>query len=345
MKYFFLLICILISTVTQAIQLKPHAPTRYVIRHGDSLWSIANRYLVHPWEWKELWRANPEIKNPNRLYAGDILVLAYDNDRPFIKVLSNKTVKLSPYIRPSTVAEAIPTIPLGDIRPFLNESLILDEDMLWRAPYVVAYMGEHLMGGQGDSVYVQGLHPSLQMPLGGTIAYSIFRGGRNYFDPISKELLGFRASLVGYGELVAGGDPATVALTGIIQGIKINDKVLVNNSPDFSLFYQPTAPRIPVNGYIIDLPGDNPDGNSQEAMGEVIVVNLGAAAGLKPGDILGLYKKIRTVTDPKNRLVPITLPQERIGEAMVFRTFTKTSFALIVRSTGAVRILDSVKNP
>lgn len=345
MKYFVILVSLLFSTITHAIHLKANAPTRYVIRHGDSLWSIANRYLQNPWEWKELWRANPNITNPNKLYAGDILYLEYTHDRPYIRVLANKTVKLSPYTHPSNSCEAIPTVPLGDIKPFLNESLVLDEPILHRAPYIVAYMGEHMMGGQGDQVYVKGLHPSLEMPTGGTIAYSIFRKGPNYIDPLTNEILGYKASLVGNAELVAGGEPATVLLTSIIQGIQINDKVLVNNSPEFDLYYHPTAPSVPVNGFILDMPGDNADGISQEAIGAVIVINLGKAAGLKPGDVLGIYKKIRVVKDPKNKLIPIELPQERIGEAMIFRAFTKTSFALIVRSSSAIHLLDSVKNP
>jgi len=88
-----------------------------------------------------------------------------------------------------------------------------------------------------------------------------------------------------------------------------------------------------------------PEGTSQGAVGSVVVINLGANSGLKPGDVLGIYGKTRIVQDPKNYLVSIKLPPERIGEAMVFRAFTKTSYALIVRSIRAVYLLDTVTNP
>lgn len=345
MRYFLLLICILLSNVTNALALKANAPPRYVVQHGDSLWSIASRYLEHPWEWKALWRANPNIKNPNRLYAGAVLVLDYYQNTPFIKVLSNGTIKLSPNTRLEPMEELIPPIPLGDIRPFLNESLVLDENILVRAPYVIAYMGERMLGGQGDQVYVKGLHSSKELPIGGTIAYSIFRQGKIYTDPITKKILGYKATIVGYGELVAGGEPATIMLTNIIEGVKKEDKVLINNSPEFELAFEPQAPTPKINGYIIDMPVGMPSGNSQEAVGEIIVINLGAANGLKAGDVLGLYGKVRVVKDPKNSFVGIKLPPERIGEAMVFRTFSRTSFALIVRSTRAVYLLDTVTNP
>lgn len=345
MRYILLLVCIFFSTLTNALALKPNAPSRYVVQHGDSLWTIASRYLEHPWEWKALWRANPNIKNPNRLYVGAVLVLDYYQDTPYIKVLSNGTVKLSPNTRAEPIDDLIPPIPLGDIRPFLNESLVLDDDVLVHAPYVIAYMGEHMLGGQGDQIYVKGLHPALELPVGGTIAYSLYRPGKIYSDPITKELLGYKASIVGYGELIAGGEPATIVLTNITEGVKIQDKVLINNSPEFSLEFEPQAPSVSVKGLVIDMPGGMPGGNSQEAVGGVIVINRGAANGLKAGDVLGLYGKIRVVKDPKNPFIPIQLPPERIGEAMIFRAFTKTSFALIVRSSRAVYSLDTVTNP
>ena len=148
MRYLFFIVCFFISSVTHAIDLKADAPSRYVVHHGDSLWSIANRYLKHPWEWKQLWHANPEIKNPNRLYAGDIIFLKYSKNTPYLKVIHRKTVILSPNTRPTVISDAIPVIPLGDIKPFLNESLVLDENVLGRAPYIVAYMGDHILGGK-----------------------------------------------------------------------------------------------------------------------------------------------------------------------------------------------------
>ena len=344
MRYLFFIFCFLLSIGAQALNLKADAPKKYIVKHGDTLWLIASRYLQNPWEWKQLWRANPHIKNPNRLYPGAVIVLNYYQKKPYLKVLSNGTIKLSPRVRPTPIDDAIPPIPLENIKSFLNESLILDEDVLPYAPYVVALMSERMLGGQGDEVYVKGLHKG-PMPKGGTIAYSIFRPGKDCVDPITKKLLGFQAKLVGYGELAAGGEPATLILTSINEGIKIEDKVLINNSPEFAFNFEPAAPTIPIKGLILDMPGGLPMGNTQGAVGNVVVLNIGDEAGLKSGDVLGIYAKKRVIHDPKNALIAIKLPPERIGEVLVFSTFTKTSFALILRSTHAVYLLDTVTNP
>lgn len=345
MKYLLFICFFLLSSVNYALNLKADAPSRYVVKRGDNLWTIANHYLAQPWEWQALWRANPNTHNPKHLYAGDTLILDYVQSEPYIKVLPNGTVKLSPSIRSNSLDNAIPAITLNEIMPFLNESLVLDEDVLSKAPYVIAFVGEHLMGSQGDEVYVKGLHPSKDLPQGGTIAYSLFRADTNYIDPISKQFLGYKASLVGQGELIAGGEPATVLLTSINNGIKKEDRVLINNSPELNLYFHPKAPAITVKGRIIDMPTHISGGETQQALGGVVVINRGAANGLMPGDVLGLYGKTRLVNDPKNHLIPIKLPRERLGEIMVFRTFTKTSYALIVRSIKAIYLSDVVSNP
>src|SRR5665647_2567162 len=72
---------LLLAPVFQAIAaeggaLKDTAPDRYTVVEGDTLWGISGRYLKEPWRWPELWKMNQEqVKNPNRIYPGDVLVL------------------------------------------------------------------------------------------------------------------------------------------------------------------------------------------------------------------------------------------------------------------------------
>lgn len=341
MRLLLLLFFLILSLNSRAVILQDNYPKKYVIKHGDTLWSIANQYLKKPWEWKALWRANPHIKNPNRLYPGAVLVLDFYQKAPYLKVLSNGTIKLSPAMRPMPLDNPVPPIHLSDIKPFLNSSLIIDQDFLNNAPYVVAYSGERLLGGQGDAVYVKHLKPSPNLPAGVTVSYALFRQGGPYLAPITRNILGYKATLVGYGELLRGGEPATILLTTINEGIRLGDRVMPNNHPEFNLYFEPQAPRIPIKGSIIELPGDY----TQGATGLVAVLDKGQDFGLKPGDVLGVFSKLRQVRDPVERDQTVTLPKERIGEVMVFRSFSHTSFALVVRSIRAVHLGDSIGNP
>lgn len=340
MRYMLLIAVFWMSWSTHAISLRDNAPSRYVVQSGDTLWEIASRYLAHPWEWKSLWHANPHIQNPNRLYPGAVLELHYHQKNPYLEVLSNGTIKLSPYMRPMPLTDPIPPIELTDIRPFLDGSLVLDKDSLKDAPYIIAFTTEHLLGSQGDKVYVKNLCPPSPPP-GTTFAYAIYRPCGEYIHPETQCSLGYKATLIGYAELLQGGDPARVMITDIMQGAKLKDRLMPRNYPEFDLSFEPKSPSVKVQGAIIDLPGDY----TQGAAGLVVVVDKGKKAGLAPGDVLGVYNQ---PADAPGRSCPkdcVTLPPERIGEVMVFRTFTHTSFALVVRSIRAIRILDKVTNP
>lgn len=335
------LLCLMVSLSSHAFLLRPDSPSRYVVKEGDTLWGIANRYLQHPWEWNMLWHANPSIKNPNHLYPGAVLELHYQQHQPYLRVLSNGTVKLSPTMRPEPLGSAVPPIPLSDIQPFLDASLVLDRDALARAPYVVSFIGEHMLGGQGDEVYVKNLCPRCNIPSGETISYGIYRPAGEYVNPYTKVFLGYKASLIGYGELVRHGDPATVVLTDIMQGVKLLDRVMPNTHPGFDLNFMPKAPARITRGLIIDALGDY----TQGAEGLVVVLDRGKIEGLEPGDVLAVYARARKMKDLECPYGCVRLPRERVGEVMVFRTFTHTSFALVVRATRAVKIRDRVANP
>ncbi|MFC3908951.1 LysM peptidoglycan-binding domain-containing protein [Legionella dresdenensis] len=342
MRYLLIALLLLALPVqASAVTLRSDYPKQYVVQPGDTLWSIACRYLEKPWEWKELWYANPQVKNPNRLHVGAVLRLSFSQNRPYIRVLSNGTVKLSPNIRRTAASETITTIRLTDIKPFFNESIVMDRDSLLSAPYVVSLPEERMLGGQGDEIYVKKLHPSPLMPRGATIPYAIYRPNCPYVEPKINRVIGYKATLVGYGELVKGGEPARVIITNITEGVRLKDRVLLNDFPDFKPYFIPKAPMTPIRGKIIDILGDY----TQGAVGLVAVLNRGENVGLEPGDVLGIYSPAKLVPDPLIRGKSVRIPPERVGEVMVFRVFSETSFALVMRSVRAIHLKDCITNP
>jgi hypothetical protein len=340
-QYLFVVLCLITSLTAYAFTLRSDSPSKYVVQNGDSLWDIASRYLEHPWEWPLLWHANPQIHNPNHLYPGAVIALHYNQQQqPYLRVLSNGTVKWSPSMHIDVEKDVIPPIPLSDIRPFLDASLVLDHDALINAPYVIAFTAEHMLGGQGDEVYVKNICPQCQLN-GLAISYGIYRPNGEYYSPYTKTLLGYKASLIGYAELLRSGDPATIVLTDIMQAVKLMDRVMLNNHPGFDLDFIPKSPAKPFKGTIIDLPG----GYSRGAEGLVVVLDHGKDCGLQAGDVLAVYTNPKRIKDLECPYGCVRIPRERVGEVMVFRTFTHTSFALVMRATRAIEVMDKVSSP
>lgn len=55
----------------------PHPSTQYTVRSGDSLWSIASRFLGNGADWRELynWNRSTVGGNPNLIYPGERLTI------------------------------------------------------------------------------------------------------------------------------------------------------------------------------------------------------------------------------------------------------------------------------
>ncbi len=46
-------------------------PDAHTVRRGDTLWGICDFYFRNPYEWPRVWSYNAQIRNPNWIYPGD----------------------------------------------------------------------------------------------------------------------------------------------------------------------------------------------------------------------------------------------------------------------------------
>jgi len=339
--------------------LQDNAPDRYTVVSGDTLWSIAAKFLKDPWRWPEMWRLNQEeIKNPHLIYPGDVIVLDRSGSRPELRIEMGDTVKLSPRIRAEdTSRQAVPSIPPRVIEPFLSRPLVIEPDGLDNAPRIIAAQADRVFLGSGDVAYVSGIKDAKLDSL-----WQIYRPGKPLVDPQSQKTLGYEAVFLGDSRVTKTGDPATVRIFAAQQEIGKGDR-LIAAGPLVLNTYAPHAPKALIQGNIIATRG----GLRETGPQNVVTLNKGSSDGLEPGHVLVLsrlgrtvedntphknagttgdvpwYKKVfsRTSTDKETT----KLPDERYGLVYVFRTFDRVSYALVMSASRPVLLNDVVTTP
>ena len=327
--------------------LQANAPDRYVVVPGDTLWSIAVRFLKDPWRWPEVWRLNKDqVKNPHLLYPGDVIVLKRRGPTPELKIeMAERTVKLEPRVRVlATGKEAIPSIPPRVIEPFLSRPLVIEPDGLEKAPRIVAAQDERVFLGAGDVAYVSGIKADAKLDS----LWQIYRPGAPLVDPDTRKTLGYEAVFLGDGKLTAAGDPATIRIVAARQEIGVGDS-LVAAGPLELKSYVPHAPDKQIHGRIIATPG----GLGETGPQYVVTLNKGKSDGLEPGNVLAISRQGRivrkTVRSTKwyraDQVEETKLPDERYGLVFVFRIFDHVSYALVMSAGRPVLLDDAVSTP
>ena len=343
-KFFtFILLCLASAVLVAAPPtLNSSHPNTYVVVKGDTLWDISARFLQSPWRWPDVWHANPQVKNPHLIYPGDIISLTYDaNGKPVLSVKRGRpTVKLSPGVRASRLDRAIPTIPLDAIRQFLSRPLVLTQKEIDEAAYIVETAGEHVVAGAGDHVYARGIKDNKQTK------FSIFQPGKPYRNPGAEknDILGIEAIYVGEGTVQAFGDPATLLLTSTEREARRGDRVMPFDPNEIDEHFLPHVPSAKIDGSIINVV----DGVSQIGQHQIVVLNKGTQDKVDVGTVLSVFRRGETISDlvtEEDRSDTVTLPDESAGTVMVFRSFDRVSFALVMEATRAMHVLDAVRNP
>lgn len=331
-----LLLGLLLGSTAFAEQLlRADHPAHYVVKKGDTLWDISAHFLRSPWRWPDIWYVNPQIANPHLIYPGDQLDLTYVNGKPQLR-LSRGPMKLSPQVRSKPWDGAIPTIPIGDIAPFLSRPYVLNPGQAEAAPYLVSFGQDHILGGTGVRAYVR----SLSQDDG---KYHVVRPGKPYKDADTGEVLGQEATYIGTVEATRAGDPATVFFNSSAREAIIGDRLIPVTEDVSWTNFVPHSPAGDTNGSIIAVMG----GVAQIGQYNVVVLDRGSRDGLEAGHVLRIDQRgetIRDVVTPDSRDT-VTLPDEEAGLLMVFRTFDRVSFGLVLNATRPIHVLDRVHTP
>jgi len=330
--------------------INPSAPKSYTVKRGDTLWGIASMFLKDPWLWPEVWYINPQVANPHLIYPGDTLALAYGKDgKPMIRLEQGGAARLDPRLRSSPLDGAIPTIPYSAIAAFLSRPSVLTNEQLRDAPHVVAFRDEHVVAGSGHEVYIADLKATPNS------RFSVVHVGDALRDPDDNKVVGYEGIYTATALVSQPGSPTKALLIDTARETVQGDKVL-SADLDVPLNFMLRAPRNDVHGRIISVV----DGTDLIGQYQIVVINRGKRHGIDAGHVLAVDQAGRTVTDVYAResavvrylgsagysFAPkVKLPDERAGTLLVFKSFDRVSYGLVIGASDAIHTQDIVHNP
>lgn len=348
-----------------------NAPDTYTVKKGDTLWGISGRFLAAPAQWPAIWKMNRSaIVNPDLIYPGDQLALVRGPNGASLSIMrsgsllssveNNGVVRLSPKMRDEEDAmQAIPAIPYEAIGPFLRSGLVVSATELENAPIILATEEGRINLGAGGKAYAS--VPESINAIGKS--FEIYHPGVEIVDPVTNEILGYEAVRVGAAHLTKAATasrPATIRIDSSVQEIGLGDKlqpVMTVTSTNF--IPHPADPAI--HGRVVKL-RDNINTQSKKKVEDneaqfetesgplsIVLLSQGTAAGLEAGNVLTLRKASKVLNkrntfgfDAGDRVknIKTTLPEEDYGQVMVFRTFERVSYAIVLKTDLSVNVGD-----
>lgn len=306
---------------------------RHTVVKGDTLWDLSARYLENPWLWPDLWEQNSEIENPHLIFPGDVLLI----DPNSIRLIPNKRLtvnKLSPQIRREPT-HAITTIDPSIIMPYLNQSIIVEPEILESAAYVLQGIDDKIILGKDSRFFARGLEDST------ATEFLVFKPGRVIQNRFTDKDYGVEGVHLGLARLVRHeGEITELELVKANQDVRPGDRLLPIDEPTEIPRYFPRRPNVELDTRIISIP----KGIDEAGLRDVVIISGGANQGLENGHVLEVFSYRGEIKDPVTGEL-VALPDNQVAIAMVFKAYRDLSYAILMETYGPVKVGDRASTP
>ena len=362
-----------VATYAAAVELRSDHPDTYVVQRGDTLWDIAGKFLQRPWLWPEIWQANPQIQNPHLIYPGDVISLAYLNrvaveegPRDEAPVTGVPLSEIEPFLKNLRVVDEFEHLPY--VVGFEGDRLRASMDQ-------VAYV-KGLADAQPGQRYAV-VRPSVRFTrIDRANCCDIFpkedldfRGARtrdttNYWTNValageSSEMLGYELVQLTTGTITRGEVGGIEASTLLVQDegreVRVGDRLIPVEAQPYDLQFFPHPPKQQLDygrARIIGVADTLVFGGPRD----VVALSVGAREGVDNGTVFSIWRvgsevadrvKYGTNRSPDlfSQSQTVRLPDEFAGHVMVFRTFDKVSYGLVMDSIKPSRVGFELKHP
>jgi hypothetical protein len=318
-------------------------PLVYVIKKGDTLWGLSDRFLKDPYYWPNLWARNPPVTNPHLIFPGQKLKVYPDRIVVEAATPAPAPAPATPQAPAAEPAEPAPVEvakePEQEVVPEKTFTVRGGAGFLMESEYkptghIIATSQNRVMVGEDDVVYTD-----IGSKYGGKVGdrYSIFKDEGPVSHPVSNFIMGDKIVPLGTIQLSEVEEKTSRAI--------ITKSFLEAGTGAIVLPYRDRRKEVvlkaaskDLNGYIIA----SQTGQHTLGTGDVVFLDLGASQGIEAGNLVYVVRDVV----PDQQLYPVKvdkLPAEVLGALVVVETGQKTSTALVVKSIEAIYAGDRVE--
>jgi hypothetical protein len=330
-----ILIAVLLSVCALAVSVpalaQPDEPVVYVIKKGDTLWGLSDRFLNDPFYWPNLWARNPKITNPHLIFPGQKIKIYPDR------------IEIEPMPAEEAPTPAVPQIakakaPVTEaakeqaITVIGSEGFIL-EKKISPSGYIIVTNNDRLIVGTGDIVYTD-IGKNSGAKTGDR--FSVFKEMGPVKHPVTGAILGNRVESLGTIKLTdLENKNSKAVITKAYQEIGSGSYLTPYHNPKREIYLKAASRNL--RGYIVAARHDI----ITTGAGEIVYLDLGKRQGLETGNLLYVVQDIKPNKLYRSEDVG-ELPQNVIGAVVVVDTGENTSTALIVKSVQEIHKGDKV---
>lgn len=328
--YFFLIISLtffiasvnpVINTFFNGVNAQDTTPEEYSIKKGDTLWDISNSKLQDPFLWPNLWRVNPQIKNPDLIFPGDNIKIPSKEELMRLPAMPEEK---PPVVAEPIIPEEEPAIEVPIEKPkqyIVNKKLYISSgwisDEFPSIGDIINAPTNHTLFGLHDLVYLK----TTESVAAGDKFFAI-RAIKKVKHPKTGELLGRQIRITGILEVIGMDSNVPKAkITASFEDLLIGDGLM-----PYSEMEPPVVPdtvRTPdIKGYIVES-HMNPE---MISAGDIAFLDKGQNDGLEVGDTFSAFSHI-----------PV---KRSTGMIQVISLQSTTSAAVILKSDQEITIGD-----
>lgn len=314
----------------------------YIVKEGDTLWDISQRFYNDAFLWPRLWQQNQYITNPHHIYPGDRIRLY-----PYKVLIELEETEPPPVeevkpVLPPTEEAPLPLPPPPEIIRLVIYPEVRSAGFIAGEKEEMEGIGKVVEAKEGklelveeDEVYInfqRGISPQKGDQ------FTIFRVGDPIKHPIfKKKMIGRKVQILGRATIIATkeGRAQTALITRSYDSIARGDVIAPYFPPQEELAIR----RLdrPVYGWVVasKMP------KLELAEGDVVYIDQGEENHIQPGHLFDVFRRGAVVKDPVSE-EKVKLPDEPIARMVIISTQRKTATAVILHSRLSVYVGDEI---